>query len=115
MKGPYVPCKSMRRFLAIVVVLAGCGDEPVPVDTSPISYGAMGPLVGDAGKGSWRFGIASAATQVEDMNPNTDWYVWTQPVAQGGMGKGTAFVGDATLGYTKALDDVALVGGMGLD
>ena len=46
----------------------------------------MGPLSGDAGKGSWRWGAATAATQIEDMNTHTDWYQWTQPVAQGGLG-----------------------------
>ena len=69
--------KSMK--LACVLVVVACGNDP-GVDTSPITYGTIGPLVGDAGKGSWRFGVASAATQVEDMNPNTDWYEFTLPL-----------------------------------
>ncbi|HEY0253791.1 MAG TPA: family 1 glycosylhydrolase, partial [Kofleriaceae bacterium] len=102
----------MRR-IAFLLVLAACGSDGV--DTSPISYAKMGPLVGDAGKGSFRFGVASAATQVEDMNPNTDWYTFTLPVAQGGLGKGTDFVGDAVDGYTMALEDVDLVASLGVD
>src|ERR1041385_7752087 len=97
--------------LAVLLVLASCGDMP---DASPIAFGTMGPLVGDAGKGAFRFGVATASTQIEDMNPNTDWYAWTLPTAMGGLGKDT-FVGDAVRGYTMDLDDVALVGQMGLD
>src|SRR4051794_38463267 len=78
--------RAMRRLaplfalvVVVVVVVAACGSD----DKEPIGFGAMGPLVGDAGKGSWRFGAASAATQIEDMNPNTDWYVFTQPKSEG--------------------------------
>src|SRR4051812_30501579 len=73
--------RGMKRVF-VAVMLVACGD-PNSGDTSPIDYGTIGPLVGDAGKGSWRFGVASAATQIEDMNPNTDWYVFTEPQAQG--------------------------------
>jgi len=102
----------MTRSALALLVLLGCGgDDPPP----SISYGSPGPLVGDAGLGSWRFGAASAATQIEDMNTSTDWYLWTLPVAQGGLGKGTAFVGDATKGYSKVDEDLALVADLGLD
>ena len=40
------------------------------------------------------------------MNTATDWYVWSQPVAEGGLGKGT-FVGDATRGYSRLMEDLA--------
>jgi beta-glucosidase len=103
-----------RTCVALVCVLAACGGDP-GADTSPITYAKIGPLVGDAGKGSWRFGVASAATQIEEMNPNTDWYVWTAPVDQGGLGKGTDFVGEAVRGYSLDLDDVGLVGDLGVD
>lgn len=105
--------RAMKVVLACLLV-AACGNDG-GVDTSPISYGTIGPLVGDAGKGSWRFGVASAATQVEDMNPNTDWYEFTLPMAQGGLGKGTDFVGDAVRGYSLDLEDVGLVGDLGVD
>src|SRR5439155_23498558 len=93
-----VGCRAMNRLLVgIGLVLAGCGaDMP---DTSPLAFGTMGPLVGDAGKGDFRFGVATASTQIEDMNTNTDWYVWTLHTAMGGPGKDT-FVGAPTRGYT---------------
>jgi beta-glucosidase len=102
------------KWVCVAVMLVACGD-PNNVDTSPIDYATIGPLVGDAGKGSWRFGVASAATQIEDMNPNTDWYVFTEPQAQGGLGKGTDFIGDAIHGYSLDLEDVGLVGDLGVD
>ncbi|HEY5923329.1 MAG TPA: family 1 glycosylhydrolase [Kofleriaceae bacterium] len=102
----------MRAFLVGICVLAACGDDGV--STEPITFGAMGPLAGDAGRGGFRFGAATAATQIEDMNTRTDWYAWTAPASLGGLGKGT-FVGDAVRGYSKALDDVQLVKTMGLD
>lgn len=89
---------------------AACGDGPPP----PIAYGDMAPLAGEAGRGGFRFGVATAATQIEDMNPATDWYLWTLPAAQGGLGKGT-FVGDAVRGYSKSLEDLALISDLGLD
>src|SRR5437763_17172482 len=92
--------------LALLVFgLWGCSD-----DLAPIRFGATGALSGDAGRGGFRFGVATAATQIEDMNPHTDWYLWTRPVADGGLGHGT-FVGDATRGSSKARDDVGLVAG----
>jgi beta-glucosidase len=94
-----------------MLATVACGGNDGP---GKISFGTPGPLSGDAGRGSFRFGVASAATQIEDMNPATDWYLWTQPIAQGGLGKGT-FVGDATRGYTKNLEDLALVKGLGVD
>jgi beta-glucosidase len=101
---------KLAGALAVVAVLAGCGSDP----PGALSYGAMGPLAGDDGKGSWRFGAASAATQIEDDNTKTDWYLWTQPIAQGGLGKAT-FVGNATKGYSKVMEDLGLVKGLGLD
>ncbi|MBA3463827.1 MAG: glycoside hydrolase family 1 protein [Deltaproteobacteria bacterium] len=94
-----------------VSLLAACGDDPPPT----VTYPASGALSGEAGKGSWRFGVATAATQIEDMNVSTDWYVWTKPVAQGGLGKGLAFVGDATKGYSKVMEDLGLVKQLGVD
>jgi beta-glucosidase len=103
---------AMRAFLVGVCLLGACGDDGLSTD--PITFGAMGPLAGDAGRAGFRFGAASAATQIEDMNTRTDWYAWTAPTAMGGMGKGT-FVGDAVKGYSKAIDDVQLVTAMHLD
>ncbi len=97
-------------ILPLLAVWTACGEDPPP----PIPYAAMAPLAGDAGRGGFRFGVATAATQIEDSNPATDWYVWTRPVAEGGLGKG-AFVGDAVRGYTKNLEDLARVAELGLD
>ena len=114
--GLLVRMTAMRTILVGVCLLgavgAGCGDDGV--STEPITFGAVGPLAGEAGRGSFRFGAASAATQIEDMNERTDWYAWTAPEAMGGMGKGT-FVGDAVKGYSLAQDDLQLVEAMNLD
>ncbi len=104
----------------MLVVAAGCSDDSASgTSTEPpppeITFGAPGPLSSPAGKGSFQFGAASAATQIEDQNPNTDWYVFTRPEAEGGLGKGKAFVGDASGGYGKAVEDVALLSELGLD
>ena len=96
-----------RLPLVLCVALSACG----PAD---ISFSSVGSLSAPSGKESFRFGAASAAAQIEDGNVNTDWYLWTQPVAQGGLGKST-FVGDAARGYTLALDDIKLLTDMHLD
>jgi beta-glucosidase/6-phospho-beta-glucosidase/beta-galactosidase len=105
---------AMRRTLALALSLAaaGCGDDAA--NTDPVSFGTMGPLVGDAGKGSWRFGAASASAQIEDMNIHTDWWAYTSPTSMGGLGKLT-FVGDATKGYTLVNDDLGIVRDLGID
>ena len=68
----------------------------------------MGSLVDASGKGAFRFGAASAATQIEDNNTTVDWYIWTLPEAMGGVGKGT-FLGEGVRGYTRVMEDVGLV------
>lgn len=79
-----------------------------------INYAALGAVSGGVGKGSFRFGAASAATQIEDQNTSTDWYLWTLPKDQGGIGAGT-FIGDAVKGYSLAMEDIDLLVAMGLD
>ncbi len=74
----------------------------------------MGSLASPAGAGSFRFGVATAATQIEDMNETVDWFLWTQPLADGGLGKGT-FINQATQGFTRVNADLDLVKGLGLD
>jgi len=103
----------MRWFVRLwfsTLLLAGCGQ-----DLEDLQFGAMGSLVDESGRGGFRFGAASAATQIEDQNTNTDWYWFTLPTDQGGVGKGSVPVGDAAGGYTRALDDVQLVADMHLD
>ncbi len=115
--------KILHWAAAMALVFATCGCSGSDEDSGgsgggsssgPIELPAMGSLSADSGNGSFRFGAASAATQIEDQNTNTDWYVYTQPKADGGLGNGT-FVGDAAKGYEKAIADVELLKAMHLD
>lgn len=102
----------IRPVLALSALLltSACGDDPPPT----IDFAAPGSISAPSGKGSFRFGASTAATQIEDMNTNTDWWAWTAPESMGGLGKDT-FVGDATMGYSKAIDDIDLIEAMHLD
>ncbi len=105
-------------------LLSGCGDgesssgsgttTTTTTEVADIAYPKLGAVSGADGKGSFRFGAASAATQIEDQNIHTDWYLWSQP-APDGLGKGEFFVGDAVKGYTLAEKDIDLLVEMGLD
>lgn len=114
--------KGFMRALLIAslaaLLLAGCDDgtqdDAPPPPPKAIPFAALGSLTQASGKGSFRFGAASAATQIEDKNPATDWYVFTQPTADGGLGIGT-FVGDASGGYTLADKDIELMKELGID
>lgn len=107
--------------IAITTAALGCRD-PHPAGDSdstgesttgePATFGPIGPLVGDDGRGSFRFGAATAATQIEDANVHTAWWLWTAP-APDGLAKGD-FVGDASLGYTNAIADIDLLAQAGL-
>lgn len=66
-----------------------------------------------SGRGSFRFGAATAATQIEDKNTFTDWYAWTSPPPFG-LGRGE-FVDSAAMGYSLSLQDVSLIEAMHLD
>jgi beta-glucosidase len=97
------------RRLSLLVCLAGCAEPPPP----DLAFPPMGSLSAASGKGAFRFGAASAATQIEDQNPHTDWYLYTRPKPDG-LGVGT-FVGDAAKGYTKAIEDIQLIKNLKLD
>lgn len=107
----------LAAALACLAVLAGCSEEPDPPAPPPpdVAYAGLGSLTQAAGKGSFRFGAASAATQIEDDNVHTDWHVYTAPENEGGLGQGNAPVGDAAMGYSRALADIELIADMGLD
>ena len=75
----------------------------------------MGSLSAPSGKDHFRFGAASAATQIEDQDTHTDWYVYTEPVAKGGLGNGAAFIGNAVDGYSLALSDIKLLEALHVD
>jgi beta-glucosidase/6-phospho-beta-glucosidase/beta-galactosidase len=103
--------RSVKRWLVgVCSILVACGDDG-GAGGPPIDFGSIGPLSSTAGAGGFRFGVATAATQIEDMNTATDWYLWTSPT---GLAKDT-FVGDATRGYTKFMDDLVLVQNLGVD
>jgi beta-glucosidase len=104
----------MRRFLLLLLLAGGCSSDPEP-GPPDLLFGPLGSLTEASGRDGFRFGAASAATQIEDQNPTTDWWFFTAPEADGGLGQGKAFVGDASMGYTKALDDVQLLVDLGLD
>jgi len=102
---------------ALALALSACGeDEPhaAPPDDGSIPFAEPGPLSGPAGRGGFRFGAASAATQIEDQNPSTDWYLFTRPQAEGGLGQHT-FVGEAAGGYSRAIADIELLSRIHLD
>jgi beta-glucosidase/6-phospho-beta-glucosidase/beta-galactosidase len=99
--------------LALAAPLLACGGDGPAADPRDLAFAAIGSPATPAGRGSFRFGAASAATQIEDRNPAVDWYVWTAP-APDGLGNGT-FVGDAARGYTKALEDLELLAELELD
>jgi len=79
-----------------------------------VTFPPSGSTSAASGMGSFTFGAATAAAQIEDANPATDWYLWTRPEAEGGLGNGT-FVGDASRGYTRAVEDVDRAAELGLD
>jgi beta-glucosidase len=78
-----------------------------------VSFAKIGSPSAPSGKGSFRFGVSSSATQIEDRNENTDWYLWTRPAPEG-MGK-SPFVGEGVEGYSRALEDVELVEDLNVD
>jgi beta-glucosidase len=79
-----------------------------------IQFGASGPLSGSAGIGSFRFGAATAAAQIEDGLNRNDWHFWTEPEGSGGLGNSVP-IGPSVLGFTRAVDDIALMTELGLD
>lgn len=109
----------MRRLAALCLLLAACDDpsaEPpaeLPPDDGALRFGAPGSSSAASGRGSFRFGASWAATQVEDGNVNADWYLFTRPAPEG-LGRHT-FVGDASMGYSRAIEDVQLAVSLGLD
>lgn len=89
-------------------------DVPDSGPVEDVAWPAIGSLSAPSGEGSFRFGAASAATQIEDRNPDVDWFVWTQPEPEG-LGRGTDPIDDAVRGFSLALEDVALVEATSLD
>ncbi|HEU5474634.1 MAG TPA: family 1 glycosylhydrolase [Actinophytocola sp.] len=112
----------MQRLImaAAVVLLPGLLTTPVSADEqtgsgrAAISFPRIGSPSAPWGAGSFRFGVSASATQTEDRNTNTDWYRWTLPAADGGLGR-SPFVGDGVDGYTLALSDIDLLAALRVD
>lgn len=98
--------------LAAAVAGLSCGDEPKGGPT--IDYAASGPIAGAAGLGSFTFGVSTAAMQIEEDQPQSDWHFYTAPTSEGGLGRGTP-VGDAVRGVALAESDIGLIEELGLD
>jgi beta-glucosidase/6-phospho-beta-glucosidase/beta-galactosidase len=107
--------RGSALLCAALLFAVGCGSDETVGKSRDLTFAAPGALSEASGKGGFRFGAASAATQIEDQNTHTDWWIFTAPASDGGLNRGSAFVGDASRGYTKALDDVALLSDLGLD
>lgn len=112
--------RSAWWFVLMSALLLSCDDnnnnkpEPDP-DPGALKFGPLGSLSQPSGKGSFRFGAATAAAQIEDGLDKNDWHFWTLPEAEGGLGKGKAFVADAVRGKSKAIEDVEMIRQMNLD
>ena len=125
--------------LAAALTLVGCSDDDATADADAdsvgdvaadgdsgrvgglaeredglIRFGEAGSTSADSGRGSFVFGAATAASQLEDQNDRTDWWYWTLPEEDGSVGQGVP-VGEAVQGFTRALEDVALVSQTDLD
>ncbi|MER5886563.1 family 1 glycosylhydrolase [Streptomyces sp. NPDC001941] len=111
----------MKRLLKIAAVVLALGlmtpvaaaDEDAGDKRPRRTFAQIGSPSAPSGKGSFRFGVSSSATQIEDGNTQTDWYRWTQPEPQG-LGR-SPFVGDGVQGYTKAIDDTKLLDDLNVD
>jgi beta-glucosidase len=90
----------------------GSGDV-VEVDRGLV-FGDVGSLSLPEGAGSFRFGSATAAAQIEDGITRNDWHFWTEATEDGGLGNSVP-IGDSVLGYTRAVADVAIMQELGLD
>ncbi|WP_156754856.1 glycoside hydrolase family 1 protein [Actinokineospora pegani] len=110
MKRLLIAGAAMLVVAAGVPAIATAGDSAGPTG-KPARFAGIGSPTAPSGKGSFRFGVSSSATQIEDANPNTDWYRWSDP---DGLAK-SPFVGDASGGYTRAIADVDLIARLGVD
>ncbi|TXS62981.1 glycoside hydrolase family 1 protein [Streptomyces sp. sk2.1] len=100
--------------LGLVAPVAVAGEETdSAAKPRTASFSSIGSPSAPSGKGSFRFGVSSSATQIEDQNTNTDWYKWTQPAPEG-LGK-SAFVGEGVKGYSKAIEDIGLLEDLNVD
>lgn len=91
----------------------GDGDGDGQGALAAIDFAEMGSRSAPSGKGSFTFGAATAATQIEDQNDRVDWHFWTLPEPEG-LGNSEP-LGEASRGFSMALEDVELIKEMNLD
>jgi len=101
--------KSMLKSWALLLYLL----PAIALAQNAIYFPQAGSTSAPSGRHTFRFGAATAATQIEDQNTNTDWYIWTAPPPLG-LGK-SEFVDDAVKGYSKAMEDIRLLQDLHLD
>ena len=99
----------LKRLVVLLLYLP----PAIALAQDAIHFPLPGSTSAPSGRGSFRFGAATAATQIEDQNTHTDWYIWTAPPPLG-LGK-SEFVDDAVMGYSKAMDDIKLLQDLHLD
>lgn len=115
-KSTTAPCETCTAVDAGDDALADTSDATdAATSPQPLTFGAQSSLTQPNGAGGFRFGAATAAAQIEDGLTVNDWYYWTLPVDQGGLGKGAAPVGDAVRGFSNAQADIDLLKAMHLD
>ena len=70
--------KYTYRILFIASLFIGCtsNDEADEPETG-IPFNSAGPISGSAGLNSFTFGAATAAAQIEEPVPESDWYLYT--------------------------------------
>ncbi|MER6119394.1 family 1 glycosylhydrolase [Streptomyces sp. NPDC001743] len=97
----------------VAPVALASGETDAAAKPRTVSFSSIGSLAAPSGKGSFRFGVSSSATQIEDRNTDTDWYKWSQPAPEG-LGK-SPFVGEGVKGYSKAIEDIGLLEDLNVD
>ena len=104
--------RRVKTLMALTLLLVACGGDDA---ASPIGYSARSAAwAGTPARARWRFGVATRG-DADRGHEHRDRLVRVDaPTAQGGARQGD-FVGDATRGYSKVIDDVALVKGLGVD
>jgi beta-glucosidase len=113
MASPTAASTGTATAASTATATRSASSTPTQTDDGSLVFATPGSIAAPSGRASFRFGAATAATQIEDQNVSTDWYLWTAP-APDGLAHGT-FVGDAVRGYTRALADIELLGALHLD
>ena len=71
----------MSSLIVLIGANGACSSEPNGGPT--IRYATSGPIAGPAGEGHFTFGAATAAMQIEEDQPESDWHYFTAPTSAG--------------------------------